>query len=145
MKVLIARPDKDRLTPFKRGRDFNFAEPFEILTLPAIVCEGPPEHAAHCGCDRSFSGIKSGKATTFGIVAEIDEDIVRAAVRDSEIVASWRSDDPDDDFDADEVFFDDIRSLESALADVPVGAEALIFSSPESYELTTNERQVKVK
>lgn len=138
MKVLIARPDTDRLTPFKRGHDFNFAEPFEILTLPAIVCEGPPEHAARCGCDRSFSGIKSGKATTFGIVAEIDEADVRAAVRDSEIVASWR----DEDFDADEVFFDDIRSLEAALADVPVGAEALIFSSPESYELTTNERQV---
>lgn len=138
MKVLVAHADKDRLTPKRgNGQDFNYATPFEILSLPSVVCEGPPEHARRCGCDRAFSGITSGKGTTFGIVAEKDEAEVRAAVRDSEIVASWRS----GDFDADAIFWDDLCSLEGCLADVPVGAEARIFSTPESYELTTTERK----
>lgn len=136
MRVLVARPDGERLSK-KRPSDFNHATAGELLTLPAVVCEGDPSHAAKCGCDRSFSGVSSAHATTFGIVDERTEDEVRAALVGGELLKGWTLDLGDEDDGPEQWFWGDLNSIASELSDVPVGAEAKIKSTPNSYRLTT--------
>lgn len=57
-------------------RDFTYTTPGEPVTFGMVCC-----NAATCGCDRSFVGVFSRKATTHAVVAdvEVDDMAVRAA------------------------------------------------------------------
>lgn len=65
MKVIIAT----RETQGQRRSDFAFADEGEIV-LPAEPHDDEPVDGA-CGCQRSFDGISSGRATTTAKVADL--------------------------------------------------------------------------
>jgi hypothetical protein len=79
MRVLVAT----RETQGQRTDDFYWANDGELV-LPPLVCDSPV-----CGCDRSFVGIDSHKATTTAMVAERPDvtpqslkELVRANLKD---------------------------------------------------------------
>jgi hypothetical protein len=60
-------------TKIEEGRgelDFCHTKPLEPLVIGSKCDSGFP--ADSCGCRRSFSGIKTRKATTIGVVREVD-------------------------------------------------------------------------
>lgn len=131
MKVLVAAPDAERVTTKKN--DFNSATPGEVLTLGS-VCDGDAAHRRRCGCGRAFSGLDSTKATTFGIVKEMDDDDVRRLVHDSQFVSGWTL---GDDRDATtEMVMEDVRMLAEMVDDQPVGAEIRVSQSPTQVRIT---------
>lgn len=77
MKVIVA----SRRTQGTRPDDFSWTLDGELVHLPAIECASGPA----CGCDRSFAGVASRRATTTAEVAEreLTEDQVVRAVLDS--------------------------------------------------------------
>ena len=70
--------------------DFNFTQPGELLYENPLVCCS----SLTCGCNRSLAGAESSKATTVGVVAEVDlppEALVETAERVSQR-AGWDED-----------------------------------------------------
>jgi hypothetical protein len=49
----------------KNGDDWRWTDEDEIVYLPYACCDNPS-----CGCDRSFSGVKTGKGSTLAMVDE---------------------------------------------------------------------------
>jgi hypothetical protein len=68
MKIIVATKE----TQGKRQNDFSFAEEGELLYFGAIECDGEAIDG-RCGCRRSMSGLKTGRATTTFKVVETDE------------------------------------------------------------------------
>lgn len=67
--------------------DFSYATPGEILTVGGFKCSsGYPED--NCGCCRAFSGLKSRKATTIAVIAEVPITIEKVARQDT--IRFWR-------------------------------------------------------
>ena len=62
MKVLVSEGNT------LQADDFCFVPKGELLRLDIIVCC----NSHTCGCNRSFSGTETPKATTLGRVAELD-------------------------------------------------------------------------
>lgn len=68
-------------------RDFCFTVEGELVTPVVFSCSNP-----ECGCDRSFSGLSSSRATTTARVADIDGldyATFRAAVADALDRQGW--------------------------------------------------------
>jgi len=61
IKVLRAEGGKG-----KPGADWNWCEGGELVTIPEFICDNK-----NCGCDRSFTGLKSRKATTRAVVRQM--------------------------------------------------------------------------
>lgn len=137
MKVLRAQPDTDRITS-QTSRDFNWAEPGEILTFGSVCEGGGGSHAARCGCNRAFVGIDTAKATTFGIVDEIDADALAGIVSECKFVDGWSFGDNREEIV--ESVMDDLRMIADTLADVEVGAEARVRLTARSVRMSTSTR-----
>lgn len=131
MKVLVAAPDAERVTTKKN--DFNYATPGEVLTLGS-VCDGDAAHRRSCGCGRAFSGLDTTKATTFGIVKEMDADDVRRLVRDSQFVTGWTIGDDRDE--TTEMVMGDVRTIAEMIEDQPVGSEIRVSQTPTRVTLS---------
>ena len=71
--------------------DFNRTQAGELLSVPAVVCEGEDLYRRRCGYDRAFTGAASAKATTLGIVSKEDEKLVIEEFRSGGFVAGWKS------------------------------------------------------
>jgi len=74
-------------------RDFCWAIEGEPVLPPTTIC-GSPAGADHCGCNRSFAGMSSHKATTTLMVRELDlteADLVAAALGSAN-AAGWTDD-----------------------------------------------------
>jgi hypothetical protein len=69
-----------------RADDICFATPGELVALPVLECSCPD-----CGCDRSFTGLTSQRATTTCVVtdAPLDGDGLRREVVRSLAAAGW--------------------------------------------------------
>jgi hypothetical protein len=130
VKVLVAVAD----TPRPRDGDFNFATPGEVLALSVLICR-TPERRAECGCDRSFAGVDSSKATTYARVAELGEAEAAALASsfpDSSRVAGWpglplerRA----------AILWQEIVELSALIDAVSPGAEVRIRSGQDDFEL----------
>ena len=59
-RVLIATKE----TQGRRSNDFFWAQEGELVTFPAMVCDGEEEVDDACGCRRSMTGVHSLKSTT---------------------------------------------------------------------------------
>lgn len=94
--------------------DFNHTEPGELLTVPAMVCEGDDSYRERCGCDRAFTGVTTARATTLGLVGEEDNEAVIAEFRAGSFVSGWKSLNTDD-FDAEAVLLEQFSFLADAL------------------------------
>lgn len=73
MKVIVA----SQATQGTRTDDFSWTLEGELVHLPPIECASGPA----CGCERSFVGVASQRATTTAEVAErelAEDDVVRA-------------------------------------------------------------------
>jgi len=70
--MLVLRSlDPDAFEKNRRSKaDFNNPQPGELLSVPAMVCEGDDSYREHCGCDRAFTGVTTARASTLGIVTE---------------------------------------------------------------------------
>lgn len=78
MKWIVAPTEAQKGTG---GLDFSWTNPGEILTVGGFKCSrGYPEDG--CGCCRAFSGLKSRKATTVAVIAEIPISIEKVARQD---------------------------------------------------------------
>ena len=64
MKALVAHPD-----PAPNG--FDFTDPKELLQFGGAC--GRARRGQDCGCQRSFIGIHTKKATTLAVVIELPE------------------------------------------------------------------------
>lgn len=84
MKWIVAPTEEQK---GKGELDFCWTHPGEILTLGGIKCSsGYPTDA--CGCCRAFSGLKTRKATTIGVIADIPISLEATAKR--EVVSFWQ-------------------------------------------------------
>ena len=78
MKILLSYGDHG-----KCGVHFNWTNFLEPVILPAFQCDSKK----NCGCDRSFTGISSRKATTRAVVAEtpvVRQQLIDACVRSND-------------------------------------------------------------
>ncbi len=103
MKVLVSEGNT------LKSDDFCFVPEGELLRLGIVVCC----NRQSCGCNRSFSGTETPKATTLGRVAEVDiskDDLFDLAAklgrRDG-----WGGD----------LILASIRALITGVEDIPVG------------------------
>jgi hypothetical protein len=128
MKYLVVTAKSVEQTK-KQKEGFSHASLGEAVTIPALVCEGSAQHAHQCGCDRSFTGVVSNKATTAAEIVEIDLDLKAAAEK---CAASWEAISPDcaDDF------FNEMQEIQSQCEPYPVGTLVEIKSRPTSYALS---------
>jgi hypothetical protein len=87
MKVLVCRPAVVPAVPSPELRrpDFCWATDGEVLTLP----DSPCADADMCGCGRSFVGITSAKASTWGVVAVRSVRSITTEVRVGKHLAGW--------------------------------------------------------
>ena len=111
--------------------DFNWTDDaMEILTLPTIVCDGPPSIRMHCGCGRSFGSIDTCKVTTLGLVTYAQIDALKARLRKSKQVESWGADLFDD-------FWKQLKSIGSVLEamELSEGTVVRIQSEPDCWNL----------
>lgn len=127
MRVIIAKNDTEQ----PRDDDFCHTDAGELLTFPAIVCEGPKAHRDACGCGRAFAGIDSQRATTYGVVAEWDERDVFDALANCATAEDWKRLDPE----CADLIRQEAVSLYEMATDLPVGTEVRIINSPSSSEL----------
>lgn len=102
--------EKNRLSK----ADFNNTQPGELLSVPAMVCEGDDSYREHCGCDRAFTGVTTARATTLGIVTEEEKEAVIAEFRGGAFVSGWKSLNSED-FDAEVALLEQFSSLTDAL------------------------------
>ena len=79
MHVLVATTQTQGLRP----DDFCWTIEGELVRLPGLTCADP-----RCGCDRSWAGLASSRATTTCRVAELD--IQREGLRAAFGDALWR-------------------------------------------------------
>lgn len=71
MKILQAYGDSGN-----DGKDFNWCNKDEIVGTHGFVCDS----VCSCGCNISFSGIHSAKATTRAVVRDVPVSVVTTAI-----------------------------------------------------------------
>ena len=110
--------------------DFNWVDAMEVLTLPTIVCDGPPAMRVQCGCGRSFGSIDTCKVTTLGLVTYAQVDALKDRLRQSKQVESWGSELFDD-------FWEQLRRIGSVLEamELEEGTVVRIQSEPKFWNL----------
>ena len=94
--------------------DFNHTEPGELLSVPAMVCDGDDSYRVRCGCDRAFTGATTARATTLGVVSEEEKEAVVAEFCTGSFAAGWKSLNTDD-FDAEAALLEQFSFLTDAL------------------------------
>jgi len=94
--------------------DFNHTEPGELLSVPAMVCEGADSYRERCGCDRAFSGVTTARATTLGVVSEEEKEVAVAEFCTGSFAAGWKSLNTDD-YDAEAALLEQFSLLTDAL------------------------------
>lgn len=107
--------------------DFNHVKEREILTLPALVCEGDVHSRVQCGCGRAFTGLETRHATTMGMVIAMDRDAAITACKVS-FREAWGED-------MIEAGLEEFLGLCEAIEDIPPGQFLRIQSEPYSYSL----------
>lgn len=114
--MLVLRSlDPDAFEKNRRSKaDFNHTEPGELLSVPAMVCEGDDSYRESCGCDRAFTGVTTARATTLGVVSEEEKEAVLAEFRTGSFAAGWKSLNSAD-FDAEEALGEQFSFLTDAL------------------------------
>lgn len=87
LKVLISRPRVLPAVPCHELRrpDFCWTRTGELLTLPDIPCADADE----CGCGRSFAGVTSARATSWGVVELRSLREITSEIRDGDHLAGW--------------------------------------------------------
>jgi hypothetical protein len=130
VKVLVAAVE----SACPREDDFNFATPGEVLALSVLICR-TPERRTECGCDRSFAGVDSSKATTYARVAELgsaDAAALAASFPASRRVAGWpglplarRA----------AILWQEVEALSARIAPLAAGSEVRVRSEQHAFEL----------
>lgn len=107
----------------------------EVLTLPTIVCDGPPAHRVQCGCGRSFGSIDTCKVTTLGLVTYAQVDALKKRLRQSKQVESWGEEFYDD-------FWAQLKAIGSVLEamELEEGTVVRIQSEPKCWNLYVSDR-----
>jgi hypothetical protein len=87
MKVLVSRPSAlPGYAPVELRRpDFCWTLDGEVLTLPDFPCAD----ADACGCGRSFAGVSSARATSWGLVEVRTVRSIASDVRSGKHLAGW--------------------------------------------------------
>lgn len=69
--------------------DFCFGCESDLLALPTFVCESGALERQTCGCGRSFTSVQNSKASTIGVVEDMNEYDLRREFQESPHAASW--------------------------------------------------------
>lgn len=111
------------------GRDFNWCNPAEIVGIHGMVCC----HSEGCGCDRSFVGLKSYKATTRGQVCEVTREVFAEALGLAYLSGAkgWSS------HSLGLEFIKALFDLSAWLEQYPVGTMLRVKKSDDDWELLT--------
>jgi hypothetical protein len=99
-----------------------------------LICR-TPERRAECGCDRSFAGVDSSKATTYARVAELasaEAAALAASFPASQRVAGWPGL-PLEQRAA--ILWQEVEELSALIAPLAAGAEVRVRSEQDAFEL----------
>ena len=120
MKVLIS--SKKAMEVAKK--DFCWTQEGELLYL-GMVCDSCND----CGCDRSFSGIKSMKATTVAEIVEMDGIEAANKYIDGMEKAGWTN------LMDKETLLRDFKDLCLSIEQMEVGKLVRVKSTPDSFSI----------
>jgi len=120
MKVLISTKKAMQVA----NKDFCWTQEGELLYL-GMVCDSCND----CGCDRSFSGTKSMKATTIAEVSEMDGIEAARQYMDAMEKAGWTK------VVDKESLLQDFKDLCLSIEQMEIGKLVRVKSTPESFSI----------
>lgn len=117
IKVLVSTS----VSQDERQGDFCFVPEGELVARYGFVCDSERPDGSGCGCGRSFSGLRTHRATTTAMVVEMDMTLEewRSALYETLVDTGWAGVMDDDDV-AD--LIDEVTELDlDEIQDLPTG------------------------